>query len=111
MALALLQAGSGSRRGSVPVINTDVVMKTKAMLRRSCAVKGSGGVLLALVALAFATCSAPGAVIEAWVQRYNAPANNHDEARAVAVDRSGNVVVTGKSSNGTNVDFYTAKYA
>jgi hypothetical protein len=29
----------------------------------------------------------------------------------VAVDSSGNVVVTGFSHNGTNYDYYTAKYA
>ena len=30
-----------------------------------------------------------------WTNRYNAPANNTDQANAVAVDRSGNVYVTG----------------
>ncbi|HXJ57964.1 MAG TPA: PQQ-binding-like beta-propeller repeat protein [Verrucomicrobiae bacterium] len=54
---------------------------------------------------------APAAVTEAWVQRYHGPSTNSDYANAVAVDASGNVVVTGSSDNGTNWDYYTAKYA
>ncbi len=54
---------------------------------------------------------AQAAVTEAWVQRYNGPANSSDGAQALAVDSSGNVAVTGSSSNGTNSDYYTAKYA
>ena len=109
-----------------------------------------------LVALAVLTQSAPAAVTEAWVRRYNSPGNFDDIPAAVAMDRSGNVVVsggsgtlkyaasdgtllwehryngpakgenypsalavdgsgnvvvTGYSYNGTNYDFYTAKYA
>lgn len=44
-------------------------------------------------------------------QRYNGPASYGDYARAVAVDGSGNVLVTGSSGNGTNDDYYTARYA
>jgi len=46
-----------------------------------------------------------------WEKRYNGSANSDDVAHAVAVDRSGNVVVTGTSYNETNADYYTAKYA
>ncbi|HXJ55134.1 MAG TPA: leucine-rich repeat domain-containing protein, partial [Verrucomicrobiae bacterium] len=52
---------------------------------------------------------ADGALL--WERRYNGPANSNDWASAVAVDGSGNVVVTGTSYNGTNADYYTAKYA
>jgi hypothetical protein len=86
-------------------------MKTEGVLSTSFAVTAIRKLPLTLAVLAWATCSAPAAVIEAWVQRYHGPANGHDEARAVTVDSSGNVVVTGKSWNGTNVDIYTAKYA
>jgi len=53
--------------------------------------------------------AADGALL--WEKRYNGPANVQDSAYAVAVDGSGNVVVTGSSWNGTYSDYYTAKYA
>ncbi|HWN94628.1 MAG TPA: hypothetical protein VNT99_06330, partial [Methylomirabilota bacterium] len=46
-----------------------------------------------------------------WERRYNGPANKHDFATSMAVDGIGNVIVTGTSDNGSNVDYYTAKYA
>jgi hypothetical protein len=46
-----------------------------------------------------------------WTNRYNGPANGPDQAAALAVDNSGNVFVTGSSSNGTNVEFATIKYS
>ena len=53
---------------------------------------------------------ADGSVI--WQKRYNGPANSDDFPNALAVDGSGNVVVTGYSlgSEGDD-DGYTAKYA
>ena len=52
--------------------------------------------------------AADGALL--WENRYDGPAND-DFATAVAVDHSGNAVVTGASYNGNNLDYYTAKYA
>jgi len=50
-----------------------------------------------------------------WVTTYNGSVggtrNPQDVPQAVAVDRDGNAVVTGYSSNGSNDDWYTAKYA
>jgi uncharacterized delta-60 repeat protein len=47
-----------------------------------------------------------------WVRRYNSPANNDDYARALAVDASGNVYVTGTSTvSGTSTDYATIKYS
>ena len=44
-------------------------------------------------------------------RRYNGPANGHDRANALALDALGNRIVTGESTNGSNNDYYTAKYS
>jgi hypothetical protein len=64
-----------------------------------------------IASLAITTHPARAAVTEVWIQRYNGSTNGFDEAVAVAMDGSGNVVVTGYSGSGTNSDYYTAKYA
>ena len=54
--------------------------------------------------------AADGALL--WEKRCNGPANSDDRAQALAVDGSGNVVVTGSSvGGGGGYDYYTAKYA
>ncbi len=51
-------------------------------------------------------------VSESWVARYNGPANNEDEATAMVLDASGNILVTGHSiGSGTGIDFATVKYS
>ena len=48
---------------------------------------------------------------EEWVEIYNGPASNYDNASDLCVDNSGNVYVTGRSVGaGTSLDFATIKY-
>jgi hypothetical protein len=47
-----------------------------------------------------------------WVQRYDGPANDHDQATAIAVDDSGFACVTGYSlASDTDYDYATIKYS
>jgi hypothetical protein len=83
------------------------------------AVDGSGNVYVT----GFATVDHPGYNrdfvtikydtngVQKWVRRYNGPENWHDGAHAIAVDRAGNVYVTGSSAGvGTGLDYATIKY-
>ncbi len=45
----------------------------------------------------YATIAYSGTGVTLWIKRYNGPANGNDYARAVAVDGSGKVFVTGES--------------
>ncbi|MCK5560224.1 MAG: SBBP repeat-containing protein, partial [Thermoplasmata archaeon] len=48
---------------------------------------------------------------ELWVARYNGPGNGRDIAKAIALDSSENILVTGGSKgNGTDFDSVTIKY-
>ncbi|WP_460619217.1 SBBP repeat-containing protein [Hymenobacter ruber] len=47
---------------------------------------------------------------QSWVSFYNAPDNGDDRPRAIAVDNSGGIYVTG-STNGASRDFATVRYA
>ena len=52
-----------------------------------------------------------GGVYEAWVARSDGPGNEEDQAKAVAIDGSGNVFVTGLTWGlGTLQDYATIKY-
>jgi hypothetical protein len=50
--------------------------------------------------------------VQQWVQRYNGPGNNDDNAYSMVVDGSGNVYVTGGSNQGgIGLDYATIKYS
>ncbi len=60
----------------------------------------------------YATIKYSSAGVPLWTNRYNGPGNSSSEAKAIAVDASNNVIVTGFSSiNNTNSDFVTIKYS
>ncbi len=46
-----------------------------------------------------------------WIERYNGPGSGEDKTTSISVSSGGNVVVTGRSWNGTNFDFATIKYS
>jgi len=84
---------------------------------RAIAVDGSGNVYVTGLSAALGT-GYDYATIKyypngdvAWLRRYNGPANSEDYARAIAVDDSNNVYVTGYSyGSGTYQDYATIKY-
>src|SRR6185503_15518140 len=86
---------------------------------RAVAVDGSGNVFVTGESYGggdvnpdYATIKYSGAGVALWTNRYNGPGNDYDQARAVSVDGSGNVFVTGVSG-GTNgySDYATIKYS
>jgi len=46
-----------------------------------------------------------------WINRFNGPGHKGDFVRDVAVDASGNLLVTGEASDGTNSNYATIKYS
>jgi uncharacterized delta-60 repeat protein len=62
----------------------------------------------------FATLKYSSAGVPLWTNRYNGPGNSDDRGKALALDASGNVYVTGLSyadATYTNSDFLTIKYS
>ncbi|MEO0226010.1 MAG: SBBP repeat-containing protein, partial [candidate division WOR-3 bacterium] len=58
----------------------------------------------------FITIKYNSAGVEQWVRRYNGPANDFDEAQAIATDGN-NIYVTGKSTaSNLHTDYVTIKY-
>jgi uncharacterized delta-60 repeat protein len=61
--------------------------------------------------LDYATIKYNSAGVQQWVARYDGPFNDFDFPRSLVIDNSGNVYVTGFSSQGlNNYDYATVKY-
>jgi len=95
----------------------------KADCARAIAVDGSGNVYVTGDSAGsgggqdYATVKYSGAGKQLWVKRYNGPGKRDDSANAVALDKSGNVYVTGYCwagdpwDSGTSYDYATVKYS
>jgi 3-isopropylmalate dehydratase small subunit len=60
----------------------------------------------------YVTIKYSSAGVPLWTNRYNGPGNANDQAYAVAVDGSNNVIVTGSSTDiGQVVEYLTIKYS
>lgn len=58
-----------------------------------------------------AVTSSPARLRLGWIRTHSGPGNQSETAQDVAVDGDGNVIVTGYSTDGTESDYYTVKYA
>ena len=70
------------------------------------------GSVVGTVAQNYTTLKLSPAGTQLWLISYDGPASDYDAANAIAVDRLGNVYVTGKSVGiGTQRDFATIRYS
>jgi uncharacterized delta-60 repeat protein len=59
----------------------------------------------------YATVKYDSKGVQQWIVRYDGPGQYQDEARAITVDNSGNILVTGYSTSlGADMDYLTFKY-
>ena len=73
-------------------------MKTPNTLQLGFSIRHlAGGRLLAALLCLWPALTRAETAVQAWVQRYNGPGNGGDQAYAMALDSSNNIIVTGES--------------
>src|SRR5215510_4225138 len=85
--------------------------RTSAIQRRALTARLILASLLHAGLTAFAGQAQAQGGVPLWTNRYNAVENNHDYARAIAVDRRGNAFVTGSSADRGSYSYTTIKYS
>src|SRR5438477_201646 len=100
--LGWLLAGRVSAQGGIPLwTNRYSQLVNGVNVARAMAVDASGNVIVTgysgqgAKAYDYATIKYSGLGVPLWTNIYNGPGNDFDDAKAVAVDNSGNVFVTG----------------
>jgi hypothetical protein len=92
---------------------SDVATAIAVDLQGNIYVTGNSGYIVAPVSYNdFATVKYDKDGNEVWVGRYNGPANSEDRTAAIAIDKAGNIYVTGFTWQiGTYRDYVTIKYS
>jgi len=120
--LQLLYSPSAHAQGGVPLWTNRYDADTGSSLQSAVAavvVDRSGNVFVTGrtgqtglgVPYDYATIKYSNAGVPLWTNRYDGPANSWDYAAAIAVDRSGNVFVTGTSYGIGAGDYATVAYS
>src|SRR5882724_8238257 len=105
-------AGIRARKFDITTADQRRRMKAQHPPQWKCAARkvALGGGAATLLCLLSACVSAQTSVQE-WVQRYSSSGSEVDQASALAVDDSGNVIVTGRSKGAGGSDYLTLKYS
>jgi hypothetical protein len=94
-----------------PAHGTDEAIAVAADGRGNVFVTGSSAGLGSNYFDNYVTIGYASSGVPLWTNRYTGPANGPDRAAALAVDKGGNVFVTGTSWNGLNWEIATIKYS
>lgn len=111
------RASAGEQGGTAIWTNVYSGRGTSDDFAEAIAVDGSGRVFVTGASFGtsgndYTTIAYSQTGLALWTNRYNGPANGSDFANAIAVDRAGNVFVTGSSiGSGTGRDYATIAYS
>src|SRR5437762_5911351 len=109
-------------QGGIPLWTNTYNVPANRTSASAIAVDSSGNVFVSGVApktpgglLDYVTIGYSGSGVPLWTNRYDGPGSNEDFVRAIAVDKDGNVIVTGYASEASSPGFgwhyATVKYS